>query len=149
MSSERAALPKASQANGTGGSPSRSMVSSSSRDVSASCSTVSTRVTDGASRCAVIRSRKSLGMSAAAAISSSSLRAAMISRRSANGLRASSDIRLLAERMPTTSPSSSSTGRWFTPAVIMAMLASGASTPAPMVCTGDDMISVTGAWRET
>ena len=38
---------------------------------------------------------------------------------------------------------------WFTPAVIMAMLASGASTPASMVCTGDDMISVTGAWRET
>ena len=96
-----------------------------------------------------MRSRKSLGMSAAAAMSSSSSRAAMISRRSAKGLRASSDIRLLADRMPTTSPSSSSTGRWFTPAAIMAMLASGASTPAPMVCTGDDMISVTGAWRET
>ena len=87
-------------------------------------------------------------MSADAVMSSSSLRAAMISRRSANGLRASSDIRLLAERMPTTSPSSSSTGRWFTPAVIMAMLASGASTPAPIVCTGADMISVTGACRE-
>ena len=96
-----------------------------------------------------MRSRKSLGMSADALTTSSSVRAAMISRRSANGLRASSDIRLLAERMPTTSPSSSSTGRWFTPAVIMAMLASGASTSAPMVCTGADMISVTGACRET
>ena len=31
----------------------------------------------------------------------------------------------------------------------MAMLASGASTSAPMVCTGADMISVTGACRET
>ena len=73
----------------------------------------------------------------------------MISRRSANGLRASSVIRLLAERTPTTSPSAPSTGRWFTPAVIIAMLASGASTSAPMVCTGADMISVTGACRET
>ena len=38
---------------------------------------------------------------------------------------------------------------WLTPADIMAMPASGASTLAWMVCTGDDMISVTGAWRET
>ena len=111
----------------------------------ASWSTVNTRVIDGASMFAVMRSRKSWGMSAAAVMTSSSVRAAMISRRRANGLRASSDIRLLADRTPTTSPSSSSTGRWFTPAVIIAMLASGASTSAPIVCTGADMISVTGA----
>ena len=84
-------------------------------------------------------------MSAAVAISSSSLCAAMIAWRRAKGLRDSSVIRLLAERFPTTSPSSSITGMWFTPAAIIAMLASGASTPALMVCTGADMISVTGA----
>ena len=149
MSSERAALPKASQANGTGGSPRRSIVSSRNRAVSESWSTVRTRVTDGASMCACMRSTKSLGMSAAAATTSSSVRAAMISRRRANGLRDSSVIRLLAERMPTTSPSASRTGMWFTPAAIIAMLASGARTSAPIVCTGADMISVTGACRET
>ena len=90
--------------------------------------------------CAIMRSRNSCGMSAAALITSCSVRAAMISRRSANGLRDSSVIRLLADRMPTTSPSASSTGMWFTPEAIIAMLASGASTWAPMVWTGDAMI---------
>ena len=88
-------------------------------------------------------------MSAEAATSSSSVRAAMSSRRSANGLLDSRVIRLLAESMPTTVPSSPSTGRWLTPADIIAMPASGARTSAPMVCTGADMIAVTGAWRET
>ena len=149
MSSERAALPNASQAKGTGGSPSLSIVSSIRRAVSVSCRTVSTRVTDGASRCAVMRSTNRVGMSLAAAMSSSSLREAMISRRSAKGLRDSRLMRLLAERMPTTSPSPSTTGMWFTPAVIIAMLASGARTSAPMVWTGADMIAVTGACRDT
>ena len=72
----------------------------------------------------------------------------MIERRRANGLRASSVIRLLAERMPTTSPRASTTGRWFTPAAIIAMLASGASTSAPTVWTGAVMIAVTGASRD-
>ena len=51
--------------------------------------------------------------------------------------------------MPTTLPSSSSTGRWLTPNVNMAMLASAARVSAPMACTGADMMALTGASRET
>ena len=67
---------------------------------------------------------------------SSWLAAVCSERRRANGLRASSVMRLLADSMPITAPSASSTGRWFTPEAIMAMLASGASTSAAMVWTG-------------
>jgi hypothetical protein len=76
-----------------------------------SASTVSTLVSDGGSRCASSRSRKSLGTSLAAATSSSSSRAHCSERRKANGLRASSVMRLLADRMPSTVPPASSTGR--------------------------------------
>jgi hypothetical protein len=65
--------------------------------------------------------------------------------RATRGLRTSSDIRLLAQDA-TTSPSSSRTGTWFTPAVIMAMLASGASTGADK--NGTTRSPVAGAWRE-
>ncbi len=102
----------------------------------------------GASRCASSRSTNRCGTSAAASIRSSWVAAVCSERRRAKGLRASSVIRLLADRMPTTAPSASSTGRWFTPVAIMAMLASGASTSAPMVCTGVVMMVETGASRE-
>ena len=46
--------------------------------------------------------------------------------RRANGLSASRLMRLLAESTPMTAPSPSTTGRWFTPASIIAMLASDA-----------------------
>ena len=103
----------------------------------------------GASRWASSRSTNRCGTSAAALAISSWVAAVCSERRSANGLRASSVMRLLAERMPTTSPSASSTGRWFTPEAIIAMLASGASTSAPIVWTGVVMMVDTGASRET
>ena len=102
----------------------------------ASPSTVSTRMSAGASRWASSRSTNRCGTSAAASTRSSWLAAVCIERRRANGLRASRVMRLLADRMPITAPSPSSTGTWFTPADIMAMLASGASTWAPIVWTG-------------
>ena len=51
--------------------------------------------------------------------------------------------------MPTTVPSWASTGRWLTPNVSMATLASAARVSAPMVWTGADMMALTGASRET
>ena len=148
MSSLRAQLPKASQAKGTGGRPWAATESSIRRAVMASESTVSTRMTAGASRCASSKSTNRWGTSAAAFTRSSCVADVCSERRSANGLRESSVMRLLAERMPTTSPSASSTGRWLTPEAIMAMLASGARTSAPMVCTGEVMILVTGSSRD-
>ena len=85
-----------------------------------------------ASRWASSRSTNRCGTSAAARAMSSWLAAVCSERRKANGLRASSVMRLLADRMPITAPSASSTGRWFTPEAIIAMLASGASTWQPI-----------------
>ena len=64
--------------------------------------------------------------------------------RSANGLSESRLIRLLAESTPATRPWSSTTGRWFTPASIIAMLASGASVSDGTVWTGRVMMELTG-----
>ena len=58
-------------------------------------------------------------------------------------------MRLPAERMPRTRPPGSTTGMWFTPAAIISMLASGASSSPRRVLAGIDMISRTGASRET
>ena len=102
------------------------------------------RVSAGASRWASSRSTKRRGTSRAAARTSSTDAAAKIERRSAKGLRESSDIRLLAERMPRTAPPASSTGRWLTPAAIISMAASGASRSARSVLAGIVMMALTG-----
>ncbi len=57
-------------------------------------------------------------------------------------------MRLPAETTPTTRPCASTTGRWFTPACIISMLASGASIKVLTVFAGTVMIVLTGASGE-
>jgi hypothetical protein len=103
-----------------------------------------TRVRAGASRRASRSETKSFGSLEAVVASSSSSRAAVIDQRRANGLRASRLMRLPAETTPTTLPPASTTGRWFTPACSISMLASGASIWALTVFTGAVMTTLTG-----
>ena len=113
-----------------------------------SLNSVMTRVRAVASRRASRSETKSLGSSEAAPASSSSSRAAVIDQRRSKGLRASRLMRLPAETTPMTRPRASTTGRWFTPACIISMLASGASTSSRTVLTGIVMIEPTGASGE-
>ena len=106
-----------------------------------SLSSVTTRVSAGASRWASRSETNSLGRSAATAASASSSCAVEIDQRRAKGLIASRFMRLPAETTPRTRPSASTTGRWFTPACIISMLASGASICALTVLTGAVMIA--------
>ena len=110
ITSRRARLPSANQANGVGGAPASRTASSTSRRVSASSTTERTAATCPAAACASCRAMIIGVRPAETAASSAGLAASSMARRSRKGLRACAATRSPSSTTPRISPAGDSTG---------------------------------------